>query len=432
MTIRRPGKRQTRQPLALLVAAHPIWNVPPFVNAAKELARHGYKVIVVGYSTETLPRREALARNASIFRLPLNSRRIQTAPLRKFFAVFEFLTRARAITRRLRPDVLITFNDPASILQRLVPGREGLTRVNWLLEYPELEMLKFVERCLHRFSSRCWKTGNIVVVPTRERLALHLALRPECAQRTTLVIQNAPLHETVNDEKPSPRTQEALDYLKNCGPGAIRIIYSGAIGDRYGADCLIRAVGSFPSGVRLLLLGKKHPLSEAEVGAALQQTAFPENIHWIDEIPYRELPQVLRAGDVGFGTYLGDTLNTRFSAPGKLYEYLKSGLAILSDDQCCIYAEATAAGCGVFFPKPITDEGVKEAIECLLQRGQATKMKAAARRLFETKLCMEEQIKPLLHELPRPPGNPPLDEIPPVAQHADFTRILSHTQPSPK
>lgn len=419
MSKSRQNKTLPQKPLALLIAAHPIWNVPPFVNAAKELGRNGYRVIVTGYQTTGLPNRERLAHGAWIFRLPLSSRRIGFTPLRRFFAVLEFLTRSNTITRRLRPDVLITFNDPGSIVQKLVPNRPGLTRVNWLLEYPELEMLNFFERTLHRFSASCWKLANIIVVPTRERLALHLALRPECANRKTLVVQNAPLNEPASQVAPSEGTLEALEYLKGAGPETIRIIYSGAIGNRYGADALIRAVGSFPQGVRLLLLGKKHPLADEEVNAALKETEFPGNIHWVDEIPYRELSHVLRAGDAGFGTYRGDSLNTRFSAPGKLYEYLKCGLVILSDDQCCIYAEAVASGCAAFFPKPVTDDGVRKAIADLLERRhEVAEMKAAARTLFETRLCMEEQIRPLLQQLPPPPPAEPVQNKLRVAEPA--------------
>ncbi len=396
----RSPKKRTAQPVALIVAAHPIWNVPPFVNAAKELAAKGYRVIVLGYHANDLPQRERLRHNAWILRIPLPTRRVGWAPLRKFLAAFEFLARARSVVNRLRPDVLITFNDPACILQKFIADRPNLSRVNWLLEYPELERLGLLERTLYRISANSWKNAEVVVVPTKERLALHLALRPECADRKTLVIQNAPLNEPAPQTALSDGTRAALEWCHSGNPDSITIVYSGAIGNRYGADSLIRAAGSFPHGIRVLLLGKKHPLSEEEVNTALKECAFPENITWVDEIPYRELPQVLKSCDVGFATYRGDTLNTRFSAPGKLYEYLKCGLTILSDEHCCIYSEATAAGCGIFFPKPVTDDGIRTALAQLLdQRPQLPYMKASARRLFENRLSMEQQIKPLLRHL---------------------------------
>jgi hypothetical protein len=384
-----------------LVAAHPIWNVPPFINVALELEREGYLVIVVGYRTENLPPDEQIAPHAQILRLPVTSRRVGWAPLRKPLALAEFLFRARSTILRLEPDVLITFNDPACLLQACTGHTDRCQRVNWLLEYPELERFGRMERTLFQLSSACWARTDFLVVPTRERLALHLSLRPGCNSRPTYVIQNAPRTRRSSSRLPlSPRTRSALRHLNELPPDTLRIIYSGAIGNRYGADSLIRTVGTFPTGVHLLLLGSKHPLAMEEVEAARRGLPFPNNIHWVDEIPYAELPHVLGACDVGFATYRGDTLNTRFSAPGKLYEYLKSGLVILSDLDCCIRIEAEAADCGVFFPHPVSDEGIREALTRLLRgRSALDQMKATSRALFEGRLCLEKQIAQLVNDL---------------------------------
>lgn len=392
----RPG----RKPIALLVAAHPIWNVPPFVNAALELTRHGYSVIVLGYQARKLPRFERAGPGAMILRIPLASRKIRWTAPRKVLAVFEFLIRARAATMKIRPDVLITFNDPASILHKCTGAADSMKRVSWLLEYPELERLDFGSRLLMRLSASCWEAAQTIVVPTRERLALHLALRPACSRRKTLVIQNAPRDEPSPQRGSSERTEEALRWLQDGDSDCVRIVYSGAIGNRYAVDNLIRTAGSFPDKIRLLLLGQKHPLAESEVAAALRAIPFPENIHWIDEIPYRELSTVLQSCDAGFATYHGDTLNTRFAAPGKLYEYLKNGLVILSDEDCCVYGDTKAARCGFFFPKPVTDEGVRGALATLLNsRHNLKEMKLSALRLFQSRLNMERQIAPLIPEL---------------------------------
>lgn len=392
------------KPVALLVAAHPIWNVPPFVNAAQELARQGYSVLVLGYQADDLPRYERLGSGAWILRLRLVSRRIRSPGVRKLLALLEFLYLARATTMRLRPNLLVTFNDPACILQRIVRTPENRRCVNWLLEYPEFERLSFLQRQLFRWSASCWKNADTLVAPTRERLALHLALRPECAHQRSFVVQNAPRNEPEPPEPFSPETEMALRFLADSPPGNLRLVYSGAIGNRYAVDRLIRAAGSFRRDVRLLLLGAKHRLAEREVDVALKEIGFPENIRWIDEVPYPELSLVLSRCDAGFATYLGDTLNTRFSAPDKVYEYLKSGLIIVSDEECCIYPEASTVGCGMFFPRPVTDHGIQSALRQLLDdREKREKMKAASRGLFESRLCMEKQMTPLIEELQRAP-----------------------------
>lgn len=394
-----------RAPTVLVVAAHPIWNVPPFFNVSRELARAGARVLVVGYQSNGLPAREKPAPGVRILRLQLRSRKIRWLGLRRFFAVFEFLYRARQIHLRFKPDILLTFNEPASIMHRITPRpkRTG-SRVCWLLEYPELEQQTLSLRGLFALSASCWRHADSIVSPTRERLALHLGLRPECAEHKHFVIHNAALH-TPPESPPetiSPRAREAIAHLEGGSSRQVRIIYSGAIGNRYAIDSLVRAVGSFPRGVRLLLLGKKHELAEKEVAEAINECAFPDNIRWIDEVPYRELPTILRTADIGFGTYRGDTLNTIFSAPGKLYEYLKASLVVLSDEECCISAELRQAGCGVLFRRPITDEVIRQAIAPVLERPEVLlEMKDSAARLFNERLCMEWQISPLIEDLRR-------------------------------
>lgn len=391
----------SERPLVLLVAAHSIWNVPPIFNVAHEFARKGYRVVVVGYKADGLPDEEELAPHVKILRLSVRARRLGWSIVRKPLAVAEFLWLARSTIRQLQPTVLITFNDPACLLQVCNGPADRCRRINWLLEFPELERVGLMERHLLRLSSACWDRADFLIVPTRERLALHLSFRPTCNSRRTHVVQNAPRRQRSVGRLPlSVRTQSALRHVNTLPPETLRIIYSGAIGNRYGADRLIRAVGTFPTRVHLLMLGAKHPLATQEVEGALQDLPFPDNICWVDEIPYAELPHVLAACDVGFATYRGDTLNTRFSAPGKLYEYIKSGLIILSDSDCCIRTEAEAANCGVFFPHPVSEEGIRMAlIQLLRSQGNLDQMKSSSRALFENRLCLEKQMAPLVAEL---------------------------------
>jgi hypothetical protein len=390
-----------KRPLVILVAAHSIWNVPPLFNVAHELAWKGYRVVVVGYKTDGLPNEEELAPYVKILRLSVHARRLGWSIVRKPLAVAEFIWLARSTIRQLQPSVLITFNDPACLLQVCTGPATRCRRINWLLEFPELERVGLMERFLLRLSSACWERADFLIVPTRERLALHLALRPGCNSQQTQVVQNAPRRQRSTGRLPlSLRTQSALRHLNTLPPGTLRIIYSGAIGNRYGADSLIRAVGTFPTGVHLLMLGAKHPLATQEVEGALRGLPFPDNIHWVDEIPYAELHHVLGACDVGFATYRGDTLNTRFSAPGKLYEYIKSGLVILSDSDCCIRTEAEAVNCGVFFPHPVSEQGIRMALTRLLRsQDKLDQMKSFSRALFENRLCLEKQIAPLVEKL---------------------------------
>ncbi|MDA7877726.1 hypothetical protein N9A89_06645, partial [Akkermansiaceae bacterium] len=306
---------------------------------AHELSRAGYRVIEIGYEGANRPSRERLSLSVQIFRLTLRSRSFRITPLRKVLATIEFLVKSRRLINRLRPSLLITFNDPASIL--MGTGLRGIpVKTTWLLEYPELELVSLPTRLILKLSAACWSKADVFVAPTKERLALHLGLKPKCRELRNFVVQNAPLLDSGRAAATpclSASSREAIEALKEAGrKGFFRIVYSGAIGNRYAIDKLIEATGRSERGF-LLLLGKKHELAEREVQEALKNCPDPTRIRWIDEIPYLEMQEVLPAADLGFSFYLGDTLNTRFSAPGKVYEYLKAGLLVLTDTQSCIH-----------------------------------------------------------------------------------------------
>ena len=178
------------RPLVVLIAAHPIWNVPPFFNAARLLARNGYQVIVIGYQQGDLPQRERICDHAVVLRLAIRSRNIPVGPIRKLCSLVELLSRCRRIISRLQPVLVTVFNDPASLLLRHLK-KHDIPSICWLLEYPEVDHAGRLEGALLKFCQRSWQRADTLVVPNYQRLALHLGQRPECQQRPCFVVHNA-------------------------------------------------------------------------------------------------------------------------------------------------------------------------------------------------------------------------------------------------
>ena len=317
-----------QRPLIVLLAAHPIWNVPPFFNAARLLAKNGFRVIVIGYQQGDLARRERICDHAVIFRVAVRSRSISLGPIRKFCSLFEFLRRSRRIIHRLKPALVTVFNDPTSLILKHLK-RQRIPTVCWLLEYPEADLAGRLEGLLMRFCQQSWQRGDALVVPNHQRLALHLSLRPECQYLPCFVVHNAPPGDAV-DSLQGEAAEKAIHEVRRARErGNAVVVYSGAVGIRYGIQTLLQAVLE-REGVFLLILGKQHDLAVSEVSEIAPDYDTNERIRWIDEIPYRDLPSVLKEADIGFVHYIGENLNTRFSAPGKLYEYMRAGLAVLS------------------------------------------------------------------------------------------------------
>lgn len=386
-----------------LIASHPIVNVPPFFNSSKELAQHGYQVFLIGYYKDGLKPVEKMETNAYIFRIKLWSHWIKISFLRKLVSLVEFIFITFKIVRNKKPDAIIVFNDPTTILLRFFSKNQSITKVNWLLEFPEFNRINFFEKMLFGFSTSCWQFSDVMVLPTNERLALSLCLQPNCLNKVSCIIHNTPRSELLakHISQYSTNAQCAIKFLTSeKARGNITIVYAGAIGNRYAIDQLIYSIGNIESRISLLLLGKKHDLSIQEVNLALERTSGSnQNILWADEVHYDELSKVLSYADIGFAVYLGDSLNTKFSAPGKIYEYLKAGLAILTDYKCCIVSEISAYNCGIIIPQESQNNHVlKDVIfnEILDQHQKINDMKFQSKNLYQDLFDFSQQFKPLV------------------------------------
>jgi hypothetical protein len=303
--------------------------------------------------------------------------------------------RSRSVIKRLSPEVLIAFNDPATILMGV--KAKNCQKIAWLLEYPEDERMNLAGRLMFGFSSSFWSNADIFIAPTPQRLALHFSRRPALLSRHALVIQNSPPRHQAPPNSISPRTDEAVRWLEDCrSRNLLTLIHSGAIGDRYGIGAAIEAVTSV-SDCALLILGPWNSVAQADVDRAMAKVGSCDRVKWIHEVPYAELREVQARCHAGFVHYTGDTLNTRFSAPGKIYDYLRAGLVIVTDSQACLATELQSSDCAFFFERPAAFEGIREALlKLVARRADIDAMKSRAALLFDQRLCLEQEMQPLL------------------------------------
>jgi glycosyltransferase involved in cell wall biosynthesis len=365
------------------------------LNVAAELGEAGRRTLVVGYWRDGLPRIERIGPNARVIRLVLVSRRIPFGILRRIFATIELIWRASRIVTRSKPRCVIAFNDPAVALLSIL--RVDTRKVAWLLEYPDYTDLGIFEKMLMSMSFRCWEMADIFVTPTIQRLALHYSKRPALMHKSGIVVHNAPSRRLSSSGPETSEFREAKTWIKNAkSQDLLVMVHAGAIGKRYGIDTAIQAVAAVPR-VALLILGADHPVAEADIAEALRSCGGCDRVHWVKGVPYRNLNDILRLCDAGYVYYVGDSINRRFSAPGKIYEYLRAGLIVVTDFDACIAGELAVADCAMFFTRPASATRVADALRKLLDRSEEIPaMRQRAEKLFAEVLCVEHQIPNLL------------------------------------
>ena len=379
--------------------AHHIEHVPPPLNVATELGRQGYKVYLIGYRKYGVPRYQKLGPNVLLFRMDLRSSGIKIGFIRKVCVLLEFIAKAKKITHKISPRYLITFNEVASLLNAFrFPSVSR--KYNWQLEFPESETGSIFEILLKKYSVRSWKYADVMIFPTQVRFSMGAVLDPGIIRKKVMVVHNAPLNTTpgTSGKLDKRLLSEPLEFLHaaECS-GRRSILYTGAVGNRYGWSTIIKAVAGRNDFV-LLILGIKHELGEREFCEAIQDAKYPENVRWLEPVPYRMLQDILKEGDIGFVTYRGDTLNTRFSAPGKLYEYLKAGLYILTDENACIGSELKEANCGQLFPSQFDESTLNRVLDTLIETGIAGARQRSI-DLFSSRFAFEKQLEPLMDDL---------------------------------
>lgn len=121
-----------------------------------------------------------------------------------------------------------------------------------------------------------------------------------------------------------PHTPPAAPLAKQRRP---RLTYVGSLTDWVDYS-LLRKVARARPAWSINLVGPKAATVDPEAYAVLDDCP---NVHWIGEYPYLSLPEIYRASDVLLLPYVNNR-NRQFANPTKIFEYLVTGLPIVSTD----------------------------------------------------------------------------------------------------
>jgi glycosyltransferase involved in cell wall biosynthesis len=165
-------------------------------------------------------------------------------------------------------------------------------------------------------------------------------------------------------------------------PGEVAAIYAGAHGRANGLDHLLDvAVQLKGTGVRLVLCGEGAEKPRLIARARAQDLG---NVTFLDPVPRRAMPGLLRACTVGLQSLADVPAFREGTSPNKLMDYIACGLPVAINYPGWSARMLEAAGAGIAPPR-MPAEFARELATLAFDRGRLDSMGRAARQLAETR-----------------------------------------------
>jgi glycosyltransferase involved in cell wall biosynthesis len=131
--------------------------------------------------------------------------------------------------------------------------------------------------------------------------------------------------------------------------GTTRLLYQGMMGLDRELVLFVRVLSHLEDQYELVMVG-----DGPEMGA-LRNVAREEGVisrvTFLGQVPIRELPSITRQCSVGIVSYSFDTLNQRYCAPNKVYEYAQAGVPIVATGQDVLQELVAGTGIGAILPR---------------------------------------------------------------------------------
>lgn len=249
--------------------------------------------------------------------------------------------------------------------REFTPFQEGYSRYSWLVRY----LLLLYDRAMSR-------AADITIAANHERAHLMEHLY---GLKKVEVIENYPY------------VCELVEGVKRATDSRYTLVYAGLVREDRGLDILLKAASRLPQ-VRIMIIGAGEQLQLLQSLAA--ELGIAERVVFHDPVPHEKLMEFLQNADVGVALIRNTCLNNYLAAPSKIYDYMMSGLAVLTSDFPALSTRVCRFRVGEVANPERIDE-VYEAL-CRLLGPELTSMKARARRVAEERFNWDKESKKLI------------------------------------
>ena len=176
----------------------------------------------------------------------------------------------------------------------------------------------------------------------------------------------------------------------------VKVIYFGGIGPQRGIEEMVQAFSQLPEfQLDLMGLGSANYLKEIEDWLRDRNAKNIRILPPIDDsLIYKIFPEYM----VGIAFYPNTNLNDYFCAPNKVYQYLQSGMAVITTDNPGLRERLEQHRIGMCL-KDITAESVREAIQKIVEHKYCDNITVAIRRKFSWE-TIENKFLSLFNDAP--------------------------------
>ncbi|MDQ6682755.1 MAG: glycosyltransferase family 4 protein [Chloroflexota bacterium] len=333
------GRRQDELPFMRLtmLLRNPFTHDSRVEKEARSLTAAGYRVTVVADAAPGLP--DAEERDGySVLRVERPLRRV---PIARFVA---YRNRLLAAVLATRPQILHA-ND-TDTLEPIGAAARRL-RIPFVYDAHELWLGQPPRGRGPLYSAAFrayYRPIESLLVP---RAAAVLTVSPPIARNLARRYRLDEVHLVPNYPELQPLRRRDLRSL----PGGAQIpadapllLHLGTIHAERGIAQLLSALAELPN-VHLVLLGRDRDTSW--VAGLVGELGLAGRVHVLDRVPPEQVVDLAASATIGVVSVIPDSLNSRYSLPNKLFQYLAAGLPVVATRLPQMQEVVEANGLGV-------------------------------------------------------------------------------------
>jgi glycosyltransferase involved in cell wall biosynthesis len=180
----------------------------------------------------------------------------------------------------------------------------------------------------------------------------------------------------------------------------LRFVYGGNASARTGLETMLRIIAKTELVEDLTVFGLLSTRECQNLRSAWREGGSRSPLIFAGLVPYAEFQERLLDMDIGIVCYLPQNPNQKFCSPGKLFEYMAAGLAIIGNDVPGVadVLAKTVSGVTVDFDRPV-EESAEYLDKIFADPTKVYSMKVRSREGHLSDFNYQHQVQKLLSEL---------------------------------